>query len=299
MAPAKGTTTGYKVVHIKEADVHIGTFQRPLDEARVERIARAFDWALFRPLTIASNSVDYLVDGQHTFAALKWLVQHDAPKAKRLAINLSRIPAHVTPVRDEQEAAGRYVLLNTSTEKLTALEIYYGELVMEDPTALAVRDSVAAHGLQVGKKQGVEHIAAIGVLKALAESGQLDLILDITVGLWPTKKGLVDPVLKQRTEGAFLKGWALYLKRRKLAGDTGIDFADISIRASVKRIHIGGLKQVTTPLSILAQSSEMSMQSMITGGPRASSGNQAEWVAHSIGRALHGKKEWTGKYSGR
>ena len=91
MAPAKGTTTGYKVVHIKEADVHIGTFQRPLDEARVERIARAFDWALFRPLTIASNSVDYLVDGQHTFAALKWLVQHDAPKAKRLAINLTSI----------------------------------------------------------------------------------------------------------------------------------------------------------------------------------------------------------------
>ena len=300
MAKAEKPVTGYNVTHIKADDIDTGlSFQRSPDFPRIQHIAAEWDWRLFRPLTIARDGRDWLVDGQHTFRAMEHIVNTDPKRAKKLSIDLDAIPATIIPVKDVQRAAGMFVLLNTSQESLTAIEIYRGELVMEDPVALAIDAKTNALGLTVGEKQGIEHVAAITALKHLENVGHLDFVLDVATTAWPYKHGdPVNPAIQKRTEGSILRALSLYAKKRTVMGDTVTDREVIDLIAK-KKVKVGGVSQDITPLSITASAQEMGMLSMVSGGLRISSGNMAEWMAHAIGRALHGKKTWVTKYGGR
>jgi hypothetical protein len=158
-----------------EALVIDDAYQRPIDEkgwARIGRIAAAFHWSKFSPMMVAAldGGRFAVIDGQH--------------RAHAAALcGMTHVPALIVP-----EAAGpvaqahAFVALNGTAQPLSALGLYRAALVVNEPWAVLLRDTVAAAGMEVAtyspaagaRKPWV--IYCIGAVRAFTDAGHAQAV---------------------------------------------------------------------------------------------------------------------------
>lgn len=112
-------------------------YQRGLDNARVDKILRGFEWASFGAIVVApaADGRYHCTDGQHRLEA-----------AKRHPM-LTVVPAIIVQVIGVKAEAANFIALNRDRKNITALDRYWAELAAEGDEAMTVD--------QVTKRAGV------------------------------------------------------------------------------------------------------------------------------------------------
>lgn len=172
------------------------TYQRHLEDARVERIVEDFSVHEVRPLRVVRRSAtEYVVeDGQHTLAALTRL-------------GWDKVPAFIrngkTEVKDE---AALFTAINSNQKAIRPLEMFKADVVAEKPKALDIKARVEAFDLTIagGIKTGIAAIKALEDVYDTAGPEGLTETLTVIVACW-------DAESDSRFSSSMLKGMSRYL----------------------------------------------------------------------------------------
>lgn len=141
------------------------TYQRELDEARVQRILDWFDWRSFGALVVtrAANGRYNTPDGQHRLEAAK---RH--PK-------ISVVPAVIVGAETTAEEAEVFVGINRDRKNVSPLQLYWAELAANDPEAQTVAQVCEKAGVSIIRSPGGQtrskpgDTVAITVIRGLIE----------------------------------------------------------------------------------------------------------------------------------
>lgn len=133
-------------------------YQRPLDEARVARMAKNFEPALCGVLEVSSgNNGSYAVfDGQHRFAALKLLGEPSW---------LCRI--HTLEAKQQAEL---FVRLQTERRPVTPLDRHKAAVFAKDPTALQLKALVEDAGYSITSNHVMGALSCVAALNKCLEN---------------------------------------------------------------------------------------------------------------------------------
>lgn len=120
------------------------TYQRELDEARVQRIVEWFDWRSFGALVLtkAADGRYHTPDGQHRLEA-----------AKRHPM-VSVVPAVIVEAETTAEEAEVFVGINRDRKNVTPLQLYWAELAADDPEAKTVAQVCERAGICIVRSPG-------------------------------------------------------------------------------------------------------------------------------------------------
>ena len=136
------------------------SYQRQLDEKRVQRVAKAFSSGASKALSVSQRGDGslYVYDGQHTLAVC-------------VALGMKLCPAVVVRGSQEQEARWFLLMNGAGVSKATARESHKAALTADDEIAKQVQDLLDEHGVLLAKggaKAGTT--SAIGSLKIWCKS---------------------------------------------------------------------------------------------------------------------------------
>jgi len=139
------------------------TYQRELDEPRVQRILDWFDWRNFGALVVAPDGDGryHCIDGQHRLEAAK---RH--PK-------VTVVPAVVIQQAETVQEAETFVAVNKDRKNVTPLQLYWAELAANDPEAVTVSQVCARAEISIVRSPGggtwtkPGDTVAIGAIKSL------------------------------------------------------------------------------------------------------------------------------------
>ncbi len=120
------------------------TYQRELDEARVQRMVEWFDWRSFGALVLtkAADGRYHAPDGQHRLEA-----------AKRHPM-VSVVPAVIVEAETTAAEAEVFVGINRDRRNVTPLQLYWAELAAEDPEAKTVAQVCERAGISIVRSPG-------------------------------------------------------------------------------------------------------------------------------------------------
>ncbi len=104
------------------------TYQRDLDELRVQRILEWFSWSSFGALTVVPKDGGRFnaTDGQHRLEAAK---RHP---------DVSMVPCVIPKLSGTVAEATNFVSLNAERKNVTPLQLYWAQLAAEDGEAVTV-----------------------------------------------------------------------------------------------------------------------------------------------------------------
>ncbi|MCZ2837164.1 DUF6551 family protein [Modestobacter sp. VKM Ac-2985] len=159
------------------------TYQRPLDEARVRRMATAWDPRLLGLLDVSDRGTDTepvnryaIVNGQHR-AALAALV------------GLTHVACNIHDGLDVPAEAQLMATLDATTKKLSGFEKWRARRGAGDQAVQQVEDIAARHGLTVGPGRGDDVLTSYGAAEKLLQLGGPQL-LDNTLAVLHGAYGL-------------------------------------------------------------------------------------------------------------
>ncbi|MET3925960.1 DUF6551 family protein [Devosia sp. 2618] len=141
------------------------TYQRGLDEGRVQKIVDWFAWDSFGAIVVApaADGRFHAIDGQHRLEAAK---RH--PK-------VSVVPAIIITATGTAAEAETFVNVNGARKNVSPLEMYWAQLASGDPEAETVKQVCERAGLKLmrypgsnGKYSGSETVA-IAALRSLID----------------------------------------------------------------------------------------------------------------------------------
>lgn len=183
------------------------TYQRGLDEARVQRILDWFAWDSFGAVVIApaADGRFHCTDGQHRLEAAK---RHP---------NVTVVPAIIIHATGVQAEAENFVTLNKDRKNPTPLDIYWAELAAKDPEAVTASQVAERAGVTIlrylagSTKYQPGNTMAIGGLRALIDrrgAMKARQILELVKSLAPISANhlkaaealLIDPEFTQDVE---------------------------------------------------------------------------------------------------
>lgn len=147
------TTAQPSVKRIKLSDLDVDKrYQRPLDEARVARIAKSFEPALCGTLEVSSgsNGSFAVFDGQHRLAALKLIGEPNW---------LCRVHA-----LDAKQQAELFVRLQTERRPVHPLDRHKAAVFAKDAKALAITGLVRDAGYTITGTKVFGGLSCIGAL---------------------------------------------------------------------------------------------------------------------------------------
>ena len=166
-----------KIKMLKVTDLLIDpSYQRQLDEKRVQRVAKAFSSGASKALSVSQRGDGslYVYDGQHTLAVC-------------VALGMELCPAVVVRGSQEQEARWFLLMNGAGVSKATARESHKAALTADDEIAKQVQDLLDEHGVLLAKggaKAGTT--SAIGSLKIWCKSdkARLQRAMGVIDRLW-------------------------------------------------------------------------------------------------------------------
>lgn len=208
-------TTKYQRITI--GDLHYGNYQRALNTAWVNKMAKNFEEGLLGVLIVSyRDGKHYVIDGQHRLEA-----------AKRAGVEDLVCQVHTgLTYETEAELFNKY---NRERKKLTPLDIFKAELEAGDSGAIKISQLIESHGFILGTGGGnAAHngIVAIAMLKDIyRKEGEenLDRVLGLIRATWYGERTAL-----QRN---MLGGLSVFIK---LYGD---DFEDSDFIDKLKRTH--------------------------------------------------------------
>lgn len=120
------------------------TYQRGLDEARVQKIVDWFTWDNFGAIVVAPapDGRYHAIDGQHRLEAAK---RH--PK-------VSVVPAVIITTSGTAAEAETFVNVNGARKNVSGLEMYWAELAAGDPEAATVKQVAERAGVKLLRYPG-------------------------------------------------------------------------------------------------------------------------------------------------
>ena len=120
------------------------SYQRSLDEGRVDKILGAFSWGSFGALVVAPNEAGryHCIDGQHRLEAAK---RHP---------NVNVVPAVVITGRGTNAEAESFVNVNGERKNVSKLEMHWAELAAGNEEALTVQQVCQRAGVKVLRYPG-------------------------------------------------------------------------------------------------------------------------------------------------
>lgn len=138
-------------------------YQRGLDNVRVDKILRGFEWASFGAIVVAPTDSGryHCTDGQHRLEA-----------AKRHPM-ITVVPAIIVQVNGTRAEAANFIALNRDRKNITALDRYWAELAAEDEDALTISQVVGRAGVAIQRYPAPEYksgqTVAISALRAVID----------------------------------------------------------------------------------------------------------------------------------
>jgi hypothetical protein len=141
------------------------TYQRGLDEKRVQRILEWFAWDSFGAIVVApaADGRFHCTDGQHRLEAAK---RH--PK-------VTMVPAITIVASGVQAEAENFVSINKDRKNPSPLDIFWAELAANDPEAVTANQVAQRAGVSIlrylagGTNYQPGHTMAIGTLRSLVD----------------------------------------------------------------------------------------------------------------------------------
>lgn len=141
------------------------TYQRGLDEGRVQKIVDWFAWDSFGAIVVApaADGHFHAIDGQHRLEA-----------AKRHPM-VSVVPAIIITATGTAAEAETFVNVNGARKNVSPLEMYWAQLAAEDPEAITVKQVCERAGVKLlrypgaGGKNGPGETVAIAALRGLID----------------------------------------------------------------------------------------------------------------------------------
>lgn len=220
------------------------SYQRTLDEKRVDRIASEFDPALLGTLEVsARNGRSAVFDGQHRLAALRKIGRRSAPCIVHKELS----------VADE---ARLFVQLQTERKALPPLDRFRARIVAGEEQAIAIERIAKAAGYEVS---GNRTTSSIGAVTALDRTFALDKTGDVLAGaldLLSIWRG--EP---KATDGALIQGLGLFVRDHgehpKVAdGSVVVKFEEVPARVILRRAiadTTNGGGSGTRPVAVLKE----------------------------------------------
>lgn len=171
------------------------TYQRELDEARVENIAENFDPALLGTLEVSRrNGKSAVFDGQHRLAALRKRGAKDAPCLVHEGLSVP-------------EEAVLFVNLQTKRKSLRPMDRFKARLVAGEDRAKTINMLARANGYTVTDGGHPRQIGAVAALDRVYDRGG-DVLLDLTfhfLKIWRDEP--------RSTDGALIEGLGIAIQR--------------------------------------------------------------------------------------
>lgn len=164
-------------LHLEGAD-----WQRPINHARVKRIAKNWDTSMMRTIMVADiNGVLYPWDGQHTVAAAVL-----ANGGKDL-----ELPCIVDKMTHE-EAAKHVADQYKNVKRLSAIEMFNARVSQNDADALNIKRVLAQHNVRLSPKGGLNSTAGITAIEKIYKKDSclgLDYVIGMAKKAWPDDAG--------------------------------------------------------------------------------------------------------------
>lgn len=141
------------------------TYQRGLDEARVQRITDWFSWDSFGAIVVApiDGGRYHVIDGQHRYEA-----------AKRHPL-VTLLPAVIIVGRGVVAEAETFVNVNGARKNVSPLEMYWASLAAGDPDAATIKQVAERAGVTIRRYPGSNgsyapgETVAIGAIRSLVD----------------------------------------------------------------------------------------------------------------------------------
>lgn len=173
------------------------TYQRDLDEARVQRMLDWFEWKAFGAIVVAK--VDggryHVTDGQHRIEAAK---RHPA---------IEVVPAVIIEANGMAGEAENFVAINKDRRNVSTLQLFWAQHAAGDVDALAVVEVAGGAGLSIqrypaskGDYRDGETIAVSGIaalIKTWGDRRAVDILAQLA-------KGKLAPATSQHMKAAEL-----------------------------------------------------------------------------------------------
>ena len=153
------------------------SYQRPLDEKRVARIAKAFKSGAAKAISLSLRADGSLncYDGNTTLHAM-------------LRLGYTHVPAIVVKGNPEQEARWFLTMNGIATKRVTPREMQGAGLVAKEDKAIAAKEFLSEFGLTVSSGGNRPHqTSSIGFIRdaAVKNPDTLRASMQIIVRLWP------------------------------------------------------------------------------------------------------------------
>lgn len=170
------------------------TYQRPLDEVRVDRMTEKYNVSLVGIVEVSARPDGRyaVLDGQHRVAVVRNVTFGQPSPA--------HVPCRVHSGLTVTEEAEVYHQLNTTRRQLTGWDRWVARRASRDQGVLAIERCAERNGLTIGTSEGSNILRSTVACERLVELGGLPL-LDATLGLvlqiWPNDQtGLDGAVLR-------------------------------------------------------------------------------------------------------
>lgn len=141
------------VTTVNPAHLQRASYQRAIDLARVDRIARIFNRAALGAVTVSQRADGslWVIDGSHRTAA-------------SIQVGETEIPAIIMTGLTEAEEAARFLELNDA-KAVSAVGKFTASVVANMPVQTAINSLVKAYGWKVCDQKGAGQISAVAALE--------------------------------------------------------------------------------------------------------------------------------------
>lgn len=152
------------------------TYQRALDEKRVERLRKAYQRGACKAISVSRRADGslYVYDGQHTLALCR-------------AIGVKTVPAVIVD-GDRQKEARWFLLMNgAGVSKATARDAHKAAVQAGDAVAVGVQELLKMYGLELAKggaRKGTTSAAGSLRMWAKADIGRLMRSMGMIYRIW-------------------------------------------------------------------------------------------------------------------
>lgn len=164
-----------QISYIHKDSISIGTYQRDLDHKRIAGYVKNFNPALIGVLTLnrRPDKTLWCVDGQHRLMACKSIE------------TVSTVPAIVLELGTVKEEAELFLLLNSSSKKVTVQESLSARVARGDEDAAALLAMGERCGLKCAAGKSVDVVKSISSLLRLAQmdTATLERVFPVAVSM--------------------------------------------------------------------------------------------------------------------
>lgn len=174
----KNKAANKKIEELVLDQIVISSYQRPINQRRVEKIAAAFNPAKLGVLVVnhREDGTYAILDGQHRLAAMR---------AKGITVGTAVVLEGMT-LEDEADHFRRQ---GENVAKLSSIDLFNAGLVAGDEVHRNIDQILTSHGFRAHRTSGPKQIMAIATLERIATQygyHVLDIVLGYIEASWPT-----------------------------------------------------------------------------------------------------------------